>query len=103
LSHSLLLLCLPKINLDVLPLKWAKAAKAMKGIISLGAVNADVHRDLGGQYGVRGFPTIKVFGQNKLKPTDYQGHVLVSPRFSPIHMSDYGHVLSSSLTLNSGY
>lgn len=39
----------------------------------LGAVNADEHKQLGGQYGIKGFPTIKVFSSNKNSPTDYQG------------------------------
>ena len=39
----------------------------------MGAVNADDHKSLGGQYQVQGFPTIKVFGLDKQKPTDYQG------------------------------
>ncbi|XP_034018732.1 protein disulfide-isomerase A6-like [Thalassophryne amazonica] len=43
------------------------------GIAKLGAVDADQHKSLGGQYGVRGFPTIKVFGANKNKPEEYQG------------------------------
>ncbi|OCT81232.1 hypothetical protein XELAEV_18028048mg [Xenopus laevis] len=52
---------------------WKKAATALKGVVKVGAVNADQHQSLGGQYGVRGFPTIKVFGANKNKPDDYQG------------------------------
>ncbi|XP_037606915.1 protein disulfide-isomerase A6 isoform X1 [Sebastes umbrosus] len=52
---------------------WKKAATALKGIVKIGAVDADEHKSLGGQYGVRGFPTIKVFGANKNKPEDYQG------------------------------
>jgi len=52
---------------------YTKAAKALKGVVKVGAVNADEHRSLGGQYGVQGFPTIKVFGLNKGKPEDYQG------------------------------
>lgn len=28
---------------------------------------------MGGRYGVRGFPTVKVFGVNKNKPDDYNG------------------------------
>ncbi len=39
----------------------------------LGAVNADEHKQLGGQYGVKGFPTIKIFGFNKKSPSDYNG------------------------------
>uniref|UniRef100_A0A8C9TJ25 Protein disulfide-isomerase A6 n=1 Tax=Scleropages formosus TaxID=113540 RepID=A0A8C9TJ25_SCLFO len=52
---------------------WKKAATALKGIVKVGAVDADQHKSLGGQYGVRGFPTIKIFGSNKNKPEDYQG------------------------------
>ncbi|XP_014847296.1 PREDICTED: protein disulfide-isomerase A6 isoform X1 [Poecilia mexicana] len=53
--------------------EWKKAATALKGIVKVGAVDADQHKSLGGQYGVRGFPTIKVFGANKNKPEEYQG------------------------------
>ncbi|KAL4217734.1 Protein disulfide-isomerase A6 [Mactra antiquata] len=53
--------------------EWKKAATALKGVVKVGAVDADQHRSLGGQYGVQGFPTIKVFGLDKKKPTDYQG------------------------------
>uniref|UniRef100_G3P4Z2 Protein disulfide-isomerase A6 n=1 Tax=Gasterosteus aculeatus aculeatus TaxID=481459 RepID=G3P4Z2_GASAC len=52
---------------------WKKVATALKGIVKVGAVDADQHKSLGGQYGVRGFPTIKIFGANKNKPEDYQG------------------------------
>ena len=53
--------------------EYKKAASALKGVVKLGAVNADEHRSLGGQYGIQGFPTIKIFGKNKNKPEDYQG------------------------------
>ena len=36
-------------------------------------MDADQHKSLGSQYGVRGFPTIKIFGANKNKPDDFQG------------------------------
>lgn len=39
----------------------------------MGAINVDEHKSLGGQYGVKGFPTIKIFGANKSKPDDYNG------------------------------
>uniref|UniRef100_A0A8C8F2P8 Protein disulfide-isomerase A6 n=1 Tax=Oncorhynchus tshawytscha TaxID=74940 RepID=A0A8C8F2P8_ONCTS len=52
---------------------WKKTATALKGIVKVGAVDADQHNSLGGQYSVRGFPTIKIFGANKNKPDDYQG------------------------------
>jgi len=53
--------------------EYKKAAKALKGVVKVGAVNADEHRSIGGQYGVQGFPTIKIFGLNKNKPEDYNG------------------------------
>ncbi|XP_077147547.1 protein disulfide-isomerase A6 isoform X1 [Ranitomeya variabilis] len=52
---------------------WKKAATALKGIVKVGAVDCDQHKALGGQYEIRGFPTIKIFGANKNKPDDYQG------------------------------
>lgn len=39
----------------------------------MGAVNVDEHKSLGGQYGVKSFPTVKIFGANKHKPDDYNG------------------------------
>ncbi|XP_057656331.1 protein disulfide-isomerase A6 homolog [Diorhabda carinulata] len=53
--------------------EYTKAANALKGIIKVGAVDTDEHKELGGQYGVRGFPTIKIFGSDKRKPEDYNG------------------------------
>lgn len=53
--------------------EWKKAAKALQGVVKVGAVNADDHRDLGGRFSVQGFPTIKIFGLNKNQPEDYQG------------------------------
>lgn len=53
--------------------EWAKAAKALKGIVNLGAVDMDSHGSVGQPYGIKGFPTIKVFGLDKKKPTDYSG------------------------------
>lgn len=52
---------------------YTKAANALKGVVKVGAVNADENKELGGRYGVRSFPTIKIFGGNKNKPEDYQG------------------------------
>uniref|UniRef100_A0A8D3D0Q8 Protein disulfide-isomerase A6 n=1 Tax=Scophthalmus maximus TaxID=52904 RepID=A0A8D3D0Q8_SCOMX len=53
--------------------EWKKAATALKGIVKVGAVDADQHGSVGGPYGIRGFPTIKIFGANKNMPEDYQG------------------------------
>ncbi|KAK4325614.1 hypothetical protein Pmani_003821 [Petrolisthes manimaculis] len=53
--------------------EYQKAAQALKGVVKVGGVNADEHKSLAGQYGVRGFPTIKIFGLDKNKPEDYNG------------------------------
>lgn len=44
-----------------------------QGVVKVGAVNADDHKSLGGRFGVRGFPTVKIFAANKKKPQDYNG------------------------------
>ncbi|XP_073991268.1 protein disulfide-isomerase A6 homolog CaBP1 [Rhodnius prolixus] len=53
--------------------EFSKAATALKGVIKVGGVNADEHKNLAGRFGVRGFPTVKIFGANKNKPEDYNG------------------------------
>ncbi|KAH8266621.1 hypothetical protein KR018_003821, partial [Drosophila ironensis] len=53
--------------------EYKKLAKALKGVVKVGSVNADADQSLGGQFGVRGFPTIKIFGANKKSPTDFNG------------------------------
>ena len=53
-------------------------------------MNADEHQQLGGRYGVKGFPSIKIFGANKNKPTDYQGvYIILTSLFvsSPKHFA----------------
>ncbi len=51
--------------------EYQKAAKALKGFVGVGGVDCDEHKSLCGQYGVQGFPTIKIFGENKKSPQDY--------------------------------
>ncbi|CAH1773742.1 unnamed protein product [Owenia fusiformis] len=53
--------------------EWKKAAKALKGIVNVGAVDMTQHQSVGGPYNVKGFPTIKIFGSNKKSPQDYNG------------------------------
>ncbi|XP_017840246.1 protein disulfide-isomerase A6 homolog [Drosophila busckii] len=53
--------------------EYKKLAKAVKGVVKVGSVNGDENSSLSGQYGVRGFPTIKIFGANKRTPTDFNG------------------------------
>merc|ERR1711937_435701 len=52
---------------------WKQAAEELDGVVNVGAVDADQHKSLGGQFGVQGFPTIKIFGANKKSPKDYRG------------------------------
>ena len=51
--------------------EYEKAAKALKGIFKIGAVNGDEEKILSEKYGIKGFPTVKFFGLNKDKPVDY--------------------------------
>ncbi|XP_038207648.1 protein disulfide-isomerase A6 homolog [Zerene cesonia] len=51
--------------------EYKKAARALKGIVKMGAVDADQYKELGQKYGVSGFPTIKIFTGSKHTP--YQG------------------------------
>lgn len=53
--------------------EYAKAAKALKGIVNVGAVNMDDHQSVGAPYNIQGFPTIKIFSSNKNSPIDYNG------------------------------
>lgn len=53
---------------------WEKAASALKGIVNVAAVDADQEKQLGGEYGVQGFPTIKFFyvdDSGNIKSSDY--------------------------------
>uniref|UniRef100_A0A8C9VZZ9 Protein disulfide-isomerase A6 n=1 Tax=Scleropages formosus TaxID=113540 RepID=A0A8C9VZZ9_SCLFO len=56
--------------------EWAAAATELKeqtkGKVRLGAVDATVHQVLASRYGIRGFPTIKVFRKGE-DPEDYEG------------------------------
>ena len=49
-----------------------------QGIVNVGAVDMTEHQSVGGPYGIRGFPTIKIFGANKQSPQDYQGICFVT-------------------------
>ena len=51
--------------------EYEKAARALKGIFKIGAVDADKEKQLGAKYGIQGFPTVKFFGIHKDKPVDY--------------------------------
>ncbi|XP_042482725.1 protein disulfide isomerase-like 2-3 [Macadamia integrifolia] len=57
---------------------WEKAATVLKGVATVAALDADAHKSLAQEYGIRGFPTIKVFAPGK-PPVDYQGARDVKP------------------------
>lgn len=55
---------------------WEQAAKAMKGIVNVAAVDGDAHGSLAQEYQVQGFPTIKLMyadESGKVKAVDYSG------------------------------
>ena len=51
--------------------EWEKAAKALKGIVKVGAIDLDQYKSMGSQYDIKGFPTIKFFGVDKKSPIEY--------------------------------
>jgi len=51
--------------------EWEKAAKALKGIVKVGALDMTTDQNVGAPYNIQGFPTIKFFGDNKKSPLDY--------------------------------
>ncbi len=54
--------------------EWSKAATQLKGSVRVGAIDCDVAKELAQKYGVKGFPTIKLFGEDKTAPPqDYSG------------------------------
>ncbi|KAL3289768.1 hypothetical protein HHI36_023163 [Cryptolaemus montrouzieri] len=53
--------------------EYQKAATRLKGVVKVGAVNADEHKSLSSRFSVSGFPTVKIFGGNKYSPEDYNG------------------------------
>eukprot|EP00193_Tetraselmis_chui_P006402 CAMPEP_0177766100 /NCGR_PEP_ID=MMETSP0491_2-20121128/8340_1 /TAXON_ID=63592 /ORGANISM="Tetraselmis chuii, Strain PLY429" /LENGTH=508 /DNA_ID=CAMNT_0019282483 /DNA_START=215 /DNA_END=1741 /DNA_ORIENTATION=+ len=59
--------------------EYAKVAKSLKGIAVVGAVDCDAEPKLCGRYGVKGFPTMKLFpGERTSNP--YTGEVAKLPQ-----------------------
>ncbi|KAL1465673.1 hypothetical protein WDU94_005224 [Cyamophila willieti] len=52
--------------------EYMKLATTLKGVVKVGAVNADEEQSLSSSHGVQGFPTIKIFS-DKRNPTPYNG------------------------------
>ncbi|CAH9118291.1 unnamed protein product, partial [Cuscuta epithymum] len=57
---------------------YEKVASVLKGVVTVAALDADAHKSLAQEYGIKGFPTIKVFVAGK-QPVDYQGAREVKP------------------------
>ncbi|KAL5280364.1 PDIA6 family protein [Megaselia abdita] len=76
--------------------EYSKVAKALKGVVKVGAVDADAHKSLGGQFSVRGFPTIKIFGANKNSPSDYNGQ-RTAAGFAEAALSEAKKIVNSRL------
>ena len=53
--------------------EYEKAAKKLAGIVRVGAVDMTVEQAVGAPYDVKGFPTVKFFGEDKTKPLEYSG------------------------------
>jgi protein disulfide-isomerase A6 len=53
--------------------EWESAAKTLKGVVKVGALDGTTAESIMRKYDVKGFPSLKIFGQNKKSPTDYQG------------------------------
>ena len=51
--------------------EYEKAAKALKGIFKIAAIDANQEKQIGGRYGIRGYPTVKFFGLDKQNPEEY--------------------------------
>lgn len=52
---------------------WELAAKQLKGVVRVGAVDMTTDQSVGQPYDVKGFPTLKFFGNDKKSPKDYNG------------------------------
>mmetsp|Transcript_16020 Transcript_16020/g.23773 ORF Transcript_16020/g.23773 Transcript_16020/m.23773 type:complete len:436 (+) Transcript_16020:16-1323(+) len=53
--------------------EYSKAASHLKGVVNVGAVDATVDEKLAQNYNIQGFPSIKIFSNDKKSPIDYQG------------------------------
>lgn len=51
--------------------EWTKAAKQLKGVVKVGAVDMTTDEEVGSPYKVEGFPTLKFFGFDKKNPIEY--------------------------------
>ncbi|RNF16872.1 protein disulfide isomerase [Trypanosoma conorhini] len=55
--------------------KWEELAGEMKEMkeVVVAHIDASLHREIGGEYGVRGFPTLRLFPKGNKEGLPYQG------------------------------
>uniref|UniRef100_A0A914Y7G4 Protein disulfide-isomerase n=1 Tax=Panagrolaimus superbus TaxID=310955 RepID=A0A914Y7G4_9BILA len=53
--------------------EYKNAAKALKGITKVGAVDMSKYQSVGAPYSIQGVPTIMIFGNDKKKPIEFNG------------------------------
>jgi protein disulfide-isomerase A6 len=55
--------------------KWINAASRLQGVVTVAAIDCDEqqNKSIASKYGIKGFPTIKVFKGSSKAPQDYQG------------------------------
>ncbi|XP_059661938.1 protein disulfide isomerase-like 2-3 [Cornus florida] len=66
------------LHCQVLTPTWEKVAAVLEGVATVAALDAAAHPSLAQEYGIRGFPTMKVFAAGK-SPVDYKGARDVEP------------------------
>ena len=52
--------------------EWEEAAKQLKGTVHFATVDATVHQQIAGRFGVQGYPTIKVFPPGESRDAEAQ-------------------------------
>lgn len=53
---------------------WKKLATALKGTVRVGKVDATVNSEIGGRFGVKGYPSLKFFPGGSKSDTLVEDH-----------------------------
>lgn len=53
--------------------EWERAAKGLKGMVKMGAVDMTTDAEAGEGLSIEGYPTLKWFGENKAEPEEFDG------------------------------
>eukprot|EP01122_Echinamoeba_exundans_P013504 TRINITY_DN5902_c0_g6_i1.p1 TRINITY_DN5902_c0_g6~~TRINITY_DN5902_c0_g6_i1.p1 ORF type:complete len:397 (+),score=83.74 TRINITY_DN5902_c0_g6_i1:382-1572(+) len=73
---------------------YEKLATSLKGIVPIVKVDATVEQSLASKYGIRGYPTIKLFKPAASAPEDYNGQRTVGAMSDFVLQSIPNHVMS---------